>query len=159
LEAQGRLKALASWRERTAQTRDRPRGWIATDVQLMEIARAAPQDLEALARVPQITPPLTKTYGQEIVDTVCAAASAPTQRFWAEPRPPTPTEQMLARTLQSRIDAVAQAQGVSAGTIATRRALLEFIRDAAGPLTRGWRWELVGRELETLRNQQQTLNA
>src|ERR1700761_8710040 len=44
-------RAVAAWRERTAQTRDQPRGRILKDEAMDEIATQAPQDAEALNRM------------------------------------------------------------------------------------------------------------
>lgn len=47
----GALQALAAWREEKAAKRDLPRGFIAKDDTLMEIAMTAPKDAKALSRV------------------------------------------------------------------------------------------------------------
>ncbi|MCK7583639.1 MAG: HRDC domain-containing protein [Chromatiales bacterium] len=46
------LRALAGWRERTAQERDRPRSWILRDEVLFELARRLPQTAQALVAIP-----------------------------------------------------------------------------------------------------------
>ena len=149
-DAQPRLKALAAWRERTAQTRDRPRGWIAPDAALLEIARAAPVTLEALGRVPHVTAAVVQTHGREILHVVQAAAGAPPERLWPLPQPPTAAEQDLAQALLARVKAAARAHGVNPGIIATRRSVLTLIRGRTGPLVSGWRRALVGEELLAL---------
>jgi ribonuclease D len=45
------LREVAAWREREAQARDLPRGWILKDEPVLEIAAHHPRDVEALARV------------------------------------------------------------------------------------------------------------
>lgn len=145
--AQPLLKALAAWRERTAQTRNRPRAWIAPDAALLEIARAAPASLEALARVAQVTPKTLQNYGEEILRVVLSLRDAPAARVWAAPVAPSPAEQDLARRMLARIKTVAEANEINPGVIATRRAVFALIGSRSGPLTRGWRRELVGEEL------------
>jgi ribonuclease D len=145
--AQPLLKALAAWRERTAQARDRPRGWIAPDAALIEIARAMPSDREALGRLPQTSAAIVRTHGDALLDLVRAARAAPAERLWADARPTTSAEQDLARRMLARVSAVAQKENIRPEVIATRRAVHALMRDRSGALTKGWRRELIGAEL------------
>lgn len=145
--AQPLLKALAGWRERTAQTHNRPRGWIATDADLIEIARAAPNDRESLDRLDRVSAGLRQKHAEEILDVVAQNSLASPQRIWLESPPSTPAEQALLKRMQDRVNAIARAQKISPEIVATRRSVFLLMRDSAGPLSRGWRYELVGREL------------
>lgn len=144
------LKALAAWRERTAQTRNRPRTWIVSDAALIEIARVAPTTREALARVREVTTGLVQTHGDDMLNVVRAARNEPPRAFWSEATPPTTAEQNLMRRLLAKVNDVARANAISAEVLATRRSLSALIRDGSGPLTRGWRYGLIGRELTTM---------
>lgn len=146
-EAQPLLKALAAWRERTAQARDRPRAWIAPDTTLIEIARGAPASLDELRAVKDVTPTAINTHGAEILRIVDAARAAPPERLWPTPESPTPVQQHLAQRMLERVKTVAAANAINPGVVATRRSVLALIRDRSGPLTDGWRRELVGEEL------------
>lgn len=148
--AQPLLKALAAWRERTAQARDLPRAWVVPDAALFEIAKAAPANLEALRRVPQVTNATLRAHGADIVAVVRAARAAPAERVWPLPAPPSPQEQALARQLLARAQAVAEAQGINPTIVATRRAVATLISQRAGPLAQGWRKALIGAELLAL---------
>ena len=46
------VQSLAAWRERRADERNRPRGWILDDAALREIVLHVPRSLEALAALP-----------------------------------------------------------------------------------------------------------
>jgi ribonuclease D len=145
--AQPLLKALAAWREHTAQTRDRPRAWIVADAVLFEIARAAPAGLDALRALPGVTAAAVSTHGEEILRIVRAQRDAAPALIWPAPESATPAQQDLARRVLERVKALAAAQSVSPAVIATRRSVFELIRDRRGPLTEGWRRELIGAEL------------
>lgn len=145
--AQPLLKALAVWREHTAQTRNRPRSWIASDAALIEIARAAPASHEALAQLPHVPAAVLHRHGDAILNVVRETRQAPAERIWLDPRPPTPAEQALVRRMQERVVAVAANKHVSAEIIATRRSLFALVREQSGPLSRGWRHQLIGQEL------------
>lgn len=146
-EAQSLLKALAAWRERTAQARDRPRAWIAADAILVEIARTAPASLEALRVLKGVTATMVNVYGAEILRVIDAARAAPPEPLWPMPESPTPGQQNLAQRMLERVKTVAAANAINPGVVATRRSVLALIRDRSGPLTDGWRRELVGEEL------------
>ncbi|MBI3897525.1 MAG: ribonuclease D [Gammaproteobacteria bacterium] len=152
IEAQPRLQALAAWRERTAQTLDRPRGWIVPDNALMEIARLAPESSAVLARAPEMTPGRVDSFGTDILTALATTRSTKPERLWIDSRPPTPAEQTLARKLLARVGEIAQAHNIQPGIIATRRAIFALIRERSGPLTHGWRQQLVGNELLALNN-------
>lgn len=145
--AQPLLKALAGWRERTAQARNRPRAWIATDADLIEIARAAPLDRASLDRLSRVSATLRQNHAEEILSVVALNSGTAPQRVWSESPPSTPAEQALLKRMQDRVNAIAQAQKISPEIVATRRSLFLLMRDRSGSLSRGWRYELVGREL------------
>jgi ribonuclease D len=147
IEAQPLLKALAAWRERAAQARNRPRAWIAPDAALIEIARAIPADLDSLRALPGIAATTANTHGEEILRVVRAMRNASPAQIWPPPESPNQAQQDLARRMLDRIRAVANAQSISPGAIATRRSVSELIRDRRGPLTEGWRRDLIGADL------------
>jgi ribonuclease D len=145
--AQPLLKALAGWRERTAQARNRPRSWIATDADLIEIARAAPRDRAALDGLNKVSAAVLQHHADDILGVVAENSGAAPERIWTESPPTTPAEQVLLRRMQDRIDAIAKAQNITPEVLATRRSVFVLMREHAGPLSRGWRYELVGRDL------------
>jgi ribonuclease D len=146
-DTQPLLKALAAWRERTAQARDRPRAWIAADTALIEIARAAPASLEALHAVKGVTATTINAHGAEILRVVGAARAAPPELLWPMPESPTPVQQIEAQRMLEHVKTVAAANAINPGVVATRRSVLALIRDRSGPLTDGWRREFIGEEL------------
>lgn len=145
--AQPLLKALAAWRERTAQTRNRPRTWIASDAALIEIARAVPTSLDDLGELPAVTAALHNALGEEILRVVRDAQALPDAALWTSPDPPTAGQQDLARRMLERIRTLAESNEISPSIVATRRSVLAFIRDRSGPLAGGWRRELAGETL------------
>jgi ribonuclease D len=148
---QARLKALAAWRERTAQVRDRPRGWVVADLSLIEIARRAPETLQDLERIPELTAKQIEAHGTDLIETARAAPPGDNNDvLWSDPRAPTATEQEQARAMLARIEACAKAEGLQPGVIGGKRAVYALLRENAGPLSHGWRWDLVGKELVVL---------
>lgn len=144
---QARLRRLAEWRERTAKARNLPRGWVAPDPVLIDLARSAPPDRAGLARVRGVTPALVRAHGEALLELLHAPADEPAEPLFSDPRPPTAEEQALLRRLQARVEAAAADAGLAPAVVGGRRAVLELMRGGGGPLARGWRRALVGHEL------------
>src|SRR6202000_3376961 len=65
------LRGVAAWRERTAQTRDQPRGRILKDDAIDEIATQLPTDADALARLRSLPKGFSSSrFGGEIIEAV-----------------------------------------------------------------------------------------
>ena len=147
--ARGRLaRALAAWRERTAIEHNRPRGWILEDSVLREIVMQVPRTLERLAQLPDMPGGLVKRRGAELLACVAAAEIPdPPPPLPARPRPDV-ARAALVRKLGAISQAVAEELGLVPEVLATRRdleQLAEGRRD--GPLSRGWRLEVLGQRL------------
>lgn len=144
---QALLRELAGWRERTAKARDLPRGWVVPDSALIDLARKPPKDVAAIAQVRGMTPAMVRNHGEELLALLCADHETPAGKLWSDPRPPTAEEQALLRRLQSRVEEAAADAGLAPAVVGGRRAILELMRERRGPLARGWRHALIGREL------------
>ncbi|MEM6490602.1 MAG: ribonuclease D [Pseudomonadota bacterium] len=73
-----RVKALAAWREETAQTKDVPRSRVVRDETLIDVAANAPTDSAALSRARGVTKGLAEgRYGQEMLAVLADAAATP----------------------------------------------------------------------------------
>ena len=72
------LRAVAAWRERTAQTRDQPRGRILKDDAIDEVANQAPTDIEGLNRLRSVPKGFGGSrFGPELVEAVKQALADP----------------------------------------------------------------------------------
>jgi ribonuclease D len=149
----GILREVAAWREREAQTRDIPRGWVVKDQSLIEIARKGPKSPAALKDMRGINPREAERSGRAIIESVQRADSAaPIETGRSLPK----TAVMRARTLSGLADAVIRsrcdAADVAPELVTTRGELEALLADAfsGGPrpenhrLLQGWRRELAG---------------
>jgi len=74
-EVLGRLKALAAWREREAQSKDLPRGRLVRDETLADIAAHPPKDQAALTRVRGLAASWAQNeIGGRMMDAIAGAA-------------------------------------------------------------------------------------
>jgi ribonuclease D len=150
-EARAVLRELAAWRERTAQARNLPRGWVLPDEVLVEIARAAPQTLPGLAAVTGMNPARARKLGEEILAAVDRGRRAGPGPEWEEPRRLNREQSDLAARLTARARALAAEKGLSAALLAPRREIQKLVLgDAGSALRRGWRRQLLGEELLAL---------
>lgn len=145
------LARLAAWRERVAQQKNLPRGWIVADPVLADIARTLPDSPEQLAAVNGAEPALVRRFGKEILDAVRAGRETPPQRLWSEPPRLEPAQQRLLDSVSARIQICAREQGIAATLLAPKREMMKFVlNDPDCALLRGWRYQLIGAELVQL---------
>lgn len=149
--AQAVLQRLAAWREGAAQKHDLPRAWVVPDAALIELARTQPTTRVAIEQSQLLAPGAARRWGAEILRAIEAGRDAPAQTVWPEARALDAAEQSLVDGMLQRVRAVAQAAQLAPAVLASRRAVVELVRAGSGPLTRGWRFELLGRELMGLR--------
>lgn len=151
------LAQLAAWRERVAQQKNLPRGWIVADPVLADVARAMPDSPEQLAAINGVEPALVRRFGKEILDAVRVGREAPSQRLWSEPPRLDPAQQRQLDQVSARIQTCAREQGISATLLASKREMMKFVlNDPDCALLRGWRYQLIGAELTLLRNSAQS---
>jgi ribonuclease D len=148
--AQAIARALAEWREQRAIADDRPRGWILSDEALYGIATLAPATLEDLATVRALPPGVVKRRGSELLERIATAtgtaAAAVAPPAWSKP----PAEEVArAARLMQAVRGRAEALGISAEVLATRRDVDALAADpqAEGRLQRGWRGTVLGEAL------------
>ncbi len=145
------LARLAAWRERVAQQKNLPRGWVVPDAALVDIARMQPELPEQLAAVPGMEPALVRRFGDEILAVMDEGKRLAPQRLWQESSRPEPEQQRLLDVVSARIQACAREHGVSATLLAPRREMVKFVlNDPDCALLRGWRYQLIGAELAAL---------
>ena len=145
------LQRLAEWREQAAQKHDLPRAWVVPDTALIELARTQPTTRPALEQLQLLPPGAMRRWGAELLRAIEAGRQAPAETLWPETRVLDAAEQSRVERMLQRVRAAAQAAQLAPAVIASRRAVIELVRAGTGPLTRGWRYELLGRELLALR--------
>ena len=142
------LQALAHWREEQAISRDRPRRWILADDALIELARRRPGTTADLSAIGSLPNAVRQRHGNHLIDLFATPG--------ADPQPPSAdydarlskSESALAGRLNAIVDRLASENRVAAAMLAPRAEIKKLVtgcRDAK--VLRGWRLELVGRQL------------
>ncbi len=145
-------KAVAAWRERTAQTRDQPRGRILKDEAIDELATQAPTDANQLDRLRSVPKGFSGSrFGPDLLDAVREALKDPEAYAPVIERsrqPPSPAAGAVVELLKVLLKARAEDAGVASKLIATVSDLELIANDdnAQTPALSGWRREAFGED-------------
>ena len=147
------FKAVAAWRERTAQSRDQPRGRILKDEAIDEIATQAPTDLDALSRLRSAPKGFSGSrFAPELLAAIKEALASPEAHAPAVERPkvqaPPQGAGAVVELLKVLLKARAEEAGVASKLIATVADLEKIAADdnADSPALHGWRREAFGED-------------
>ena len=146
------FKAVAAWRERTAQTRDQPRGRILKDEAIDEIATQCPTDAAAVDRMRSVPKGFSGSrFGPEMLEAVKEALADPEANApvieRAKPQH-NPAAGAVVELLKVLLKARAEDAGVASKLIATVADLEQIANDdnAKTPALTGWRREAFGED-------------
>src|SRR5580658_2790136 len=146
------FKATAAWRERTAQTRDQPRGRILKDEAIDEVATQAPIDADGLNRLRSVPKGFSGSrFGPELLEAISAALADPegyAPKIERETTPVSPAAGAVVELLKVLLKARAEDAGVASKLIATVADLEKIASDdrADAPALHGWRREAFGED-------------
>ena len=144
----GLLKSLAAWRERQAQERDMPRGRIAKDEVLFEVAAHPPKEIEDFDKLRGVPKGFSRSKaGKALFDAVQEGMKIPEDQLphiaRAKPRPATPP---MADLLKVLLKIKCQDAKVATRMVASAAELEAW---AASPKSdvrakHGWRFDIFG---------------
>jgi ribonuclease D len=145
------VQTLAEWREKTAQSEDRPKSWLLRDEMLFDIAKLQPETVSELANVRGINERAINRYGQELCQLITAAKNRAPMPLNEKGRPAKKTQQQEAilDILTALVRIRAEENSLNPIILATRKDLevLLFNDDDECPLLHGWRFKMAGEEL------------
>ncbi|HTB50049.1 MAG TPA: ribonuclease D [Solirubrobacteraceae bacterium] len=153
--SQNVARELVAWRERTAQERDKPVQSVLGDAALVEIAKRKPSNVGKLEEIRGVAQNSLRKRGEELLEAVrqglqSAHEPLPSDRRPAQPRPDDAPLIALCETL---VRARAREAGLAYELLASRADLQAVVvgqrtgERAEVRTLRGWRGELVGKEL------------
>ena len=146
------VRRLARWREKLAQELNRPRSWIASDSTLIYMAQIKPDSLARLQKVKGISPELIDKHGEDLLKAIEIDGDKDRINLVEHPNPLTDQEQKRYRKLKERLDQCAKSLGIHTPVLGTRKDVELLLRDKPGSiLTEGWRREIIGEELLSIR--------
>jgi ribonuclease D len=149
------LEKLVEWRDKWAQSRNRPIRALMRDDVLVEIARRRPQqarELEVLRGFPQAK---NRKLVQELVDLIGETCKTPKSQWPAAIAVPeeTPMMRVLLDLISAVIQAICNEESLSWNLLGSPQRLRELLEFHAGrlddkpSLLRGWRAEFIGQRM------------
>lgn len=150
------LRELAAWREKRAQKKDIPRGWVMRDDTLADMAAQAPNSVEALKKIRNMSADLANGHvGQALLEAIQTALKSPADTWPKVKKKKAPNATVSARIdilkmlvkIQAAIHDVAPKLIISNGDI--ERLAGEEKPDI--PALKGWRYEVFGRDALALK--------
>jgi ribonuclease D len=141
-------QVLAAWRERRADERNRPRGWILDDAVLRDIVIRVPRSLEELASLADMQPGFIKHNGAELLGLIESARMPATLARVNLRGAADAQKTALVKKLSAVHQAVATEFNLPPEILATRRDLEQLAggqQDTA--VMSGWRREVIGQRL------------
>ena len=145
-------KAVAAWRERTAQQRDQPRGRILKDEAIDELATQAPTDAAQIDRLRSVPKGFSGSrFGPDLLVAIREALKDPEAYAPVVERSkvsPSPAAGAVVELLKVLLKARAEDAGVASKLIATVSDLELIANDdnAQTPALIGWRREAFGED-------------
>lgn len=144
------LRALARWREQTAEARNRARGFVVSDAGLLELARRRPTSAAELQGAGDLHPRALARYAQDLLQAIATAAADRSPLHWPEPLDNGQKRQI--DDMRKLVQARAAELDVDPALLASRRELERLLRAVAAgeaPPERflGWRKAVITDDL------------
>ncbi len=147
------VQLLAEWREATAQQIDRPRNWLMRDDVLLELAKLQPTSVAELARVRQINEGLVRRHGKVLCGLIQQGQQRPPAplKDKGKPTKKNARQEAVLDVLTAVVRIRSEENALNPVILANRKSLEQLLDgDPDTPVLHGWRYSMVGRELEGL---------
>lgn len=148
------IQALTEWREKTAQSENRPKNWLIRDDLLLELAKQQPETVPELSKIRGIHERSIKRYGQIICQLINKAKEKPPIPLSSKNKSSKKTQQHEAvlDVLTALVRIRADENSINPIILANRKDLEKLLFDdgADHPILAGWRYKMVGKELQGL---------
>ena len=155
------LQALSEWRERTAQTENKPRNWLFPDDMLLELGKLQPVTTSDLAKIRNINERSVNRYGKIICELIDAARQRPPKPLREKDGSGKKTQQheAILDVLSAIVRIRAEENSLNPVILATRKDLEQLLfAEEDCLLLQGWRYNMAGKELQGLLKGQYTLS-
>jgi ribonuclease D len=165
--AQTIARELVRWREEVATTQDQPVQRVLADAALVEIAKRKPTSPAKLEQIRGVNRGSLRRRGEDLLEAVRRGEELPPLERAQDARPPAtePDDAPLVALAEALVRARAREAGLAYELLATRADLQAIVAagrngaEAEVRTLRGWRRELVGRELLELLDGRVSLSA
>lgn len=145
-------REVAAWRERLASGTNRPKKWILSDELLVEVAKRCPTTPAALQRIRGMSD-LSSSDQKAILAACRAGLECPLEQCPLLERHAKPSldSECVCDLMYAMTRMVSERCGIASAMLASRDDLLGFLEHReASPLSGGWRYEVLGSQLDML---------
>lgn len=153
------IQALTKWREQQAQADNKPRNWLIRDDLLIELAKLQPITVRELATIRNINDRLIRTHGKLLCQLISEARENPVSPLKDKRGSFKKTQQQEAilDVLTAIVRVRAEENSLNPTILASRKELEKLLFNEDCQLLKGWRFGMIGRELEELLSGQYSL--
>ncbi|MCK4841693.1 MAG: ribonuclease D [Methylococcales bacterium] len=147
------VQALTEWREKTAQAENKPKNWLIRDDLLLELAKLQPETVTELGHIRSINERIVKRYGKVICQLINQAKVKPPIPINDKSKSTKKTQKQEAvlDVLTAVVRMRADDNAMNPTTLACRKDLEKLLfNEDDNPIRQGWRYSMVGKELEGL---------
>jgi ribonuclease D len=144
------LQKTAAWREKLAQTKNIPRGWLIKDDMLIEIAKLKPTSAKTLSSIRGVSDKFLDKFGGTIVGIVNDGMEqdpSPQQKQ-GKAKKTNENQEAIADLLMAQVRLKASMAGVNPTSLTSRKELLQLIQGERDiDLLKDWRNDMIGKDL------------
>ena len=147
------LQAFAAWREKTAQKKNIPKGWLMRDDVLIDLARLQPDSIPSLGKIRGIGEGLVKRNGEYLLGLIEDAKKKQPQPLADREfrKRLSPSQDALVDVMMAVVRISAENNSLNPAVLATRKHLEKLLAgETDSSLMQGWRKKLIGDQLQAL---------
>lgn len=148
------LRAIAAWRERSAQRKDVPRGRLLKDEVILQIAAMAPETVEDLAQVRGALRHMSADSAKSLLAAMNEARATPRESWPRDEKKKqmlSPEQDVLVDMLKLLLKFECETRGVASKLVANKEDLATLVLANDRPslkVMQGWRYTLFGQKAE-----------
>jgi len=149
--AQPLAKALAIWRERRAQSKNRPREWILSSRSLMEICIKQPKSLSDLYSIDGLNGKTIDRVGEQIMQVLDHEVNShQNSAIWKRKEPLDKQQRHIVKIFMKKISDVAHENNLAQSLLGNRNDIEALVcGNSQISILSGWRYQMIGKDLES----------
>lgn len=146
------VQALSQWREGAAQKENRPKNWLIRDDLMLELAKLQPENVEEMSKVRTMNERTTRRYGKIICQLINEAKQkSPIPADNKKAVKKTQQQEAVLDVMTAVVRLRAEENSLNPVILGNKKSLEKLLLEEEDcPLLQGWRYSMVGKELQCL---------
>ena len=146
---------IAQWREEKAIKRNRPRKYIFDNPVISELSTHQPTTLEEMTALENVPPFVTRKFGEELLQLIqdgLNSDAAPEEQVFQRL---TEDQTKQVKEMQKIVKQIAEKENIEATVICSKKEIEKLVLGKkTSPVLQGWRYDLIGKTLSEMTDQQ-----